>query len=395
MHRFSVLGRHIDRLGFAAKYGWFEYNMRRFCVDTGICSGNLLVVILMQQVPEVTITNRNDTHIAIWLLICAAVIYGMIVLGGVTRLTGSGLSMVDWNPIMGIIPPLTDHQWQETFDAYKQFPEYQKVNSHMDVHDFKQIFVFEYSHRVLGRLIGMLFFFPFLFFLFKGKVKSSLKPKLWGLFVLGGLQGFMGWFMVKSGLVDMPRVSHLRLTAHLGLAVIIYGAMLWLAFSLLMGREVQVTSAGLRRFSVALALLIFVMILSGGLVAGLDAGFAYNTFPLMDGRFFPVGLYNLDPWWKNIFNDITTVQFNHRLFAYLITILVLVFALRGFKKGASGRIRIGLGLLIACLVLQVALGISTLLMVVPVPLAAAHQAGAIALLSAAIFVANRYWLSQR
>jgi len=288
-------------------------------------------------------TDTNNRQIAAWLILCALVIYGMIVLGGVTRLTESGLSMVEWKPLMGVIPPLTDEQWEETFEKYKQYPEYEKINHGMDVSGFKEIFIFEYSHRLLGRAIGVLFFVPFVYFLWRRRVDKKLAPKLWALFVLGGLQGLMGWYMVKSGLVDMPRVSQYRLTAHLGLAVIIYSYMLWVTFDLLLARTTpetaENTSTGLRKFALTLSVLIFLMILSGGLVAGLDAGFAYNTFPLMDGRFFPVGLYNLSPWWLNPFEYITSVQFNHRIFAYVITLLVFIFAVISLLKKISGALR--------------------------------------------------------
>jgi cytochrome c oxidase assembly protein subunit 15 len=335
--------------------------------------------------------KNNNRQIAIWLLICAAVIFCMIVLGGVTRLTGSGLSMVEWRPIMGILPPITDAQWDEVFDEYKQTPEYKKVNHRMTRDEFKRIFYPEYFHRVLGRVIGMIFFFPFVFFLWQGKVPPSLTPKLWMLFVLGGLQGLLGWYMVKSGLVDVPRVSQYRLTAHLGLAVIIYAYMIWLAMSLLFYRDYQsenyATDRTMQRTSLALSVLVFFMILSGGLVAGLDAGFAYNTFPLMDGRLFPSGLYNLQPAWLSIFEDITTVQFNHRIFAYCLIVLIVGFAVFSFIRGITGKKRLAVILFLVALILQVLLGIITLLLVVPVSLAAAHQAGAIVLLTASLFTA--------
>lgn len=343
--------------------------------------------------------NSNDRVIAGWLLFCALVIYGMIVLGGVTRLTGSGLSMVEWKPIMGVIPPLNQQEWEETFEKYKQFPEYEKVNRHFGVEEFKQIFIFEYAHRVLGRVIGILFLFPFLYFLFRKKIKPGLSPKLWALFVLGGLQGLMGWYMVKSGLVDMPRVSQYRLTAHLGIAVVIYGYMLWVAFDLLFPKNNSLTTninqsndySGLKKFALGLMCLIFVMILSGGLVSGSRAGFVYNTFPLMDGRFFPVGLFNMQPAWRNIFEDLTTIQFNHRIMAYVITALVIGFFYLCLRKKLTGLPRVGAIALMVTLVIQVALGISTLLLIVPVPLAAAHQAGAIALFTASIFTAHRLY----
>lgn len=334
---------------------------------------------------------RYNRQIAVWLLICASVIFSMIVLGGVTRLTGSGLSMVEWKPLMGAIPPLNEEQWQEAFEKYKQYPEYQKVNRGMDLSGFKKIFAYEYAHRLLGRLIGVIFFLPLVFFWWTGRIPPRHKPKLVALFVLGGLQGFLGWFMVRSGMVDMPRVSQYRLVAHLGLAAIIYGYMLWVAFDLLYpGSQLDPRSGpDLKRFSFTLSGLLFVMILSGGLVSGIHAGFAYNTFPLMDGRFFPLGLYGLDPAWTSIFEDITTVQFNHRVLAYLLTLLIGGFFIGAMRRtGVSGRTKTGTYALLAMLVVQVSLGITTLLLVVPVPLAAAHQGGAILLLTASLYVSH-------
>ncbi len=344
--------------------------------------------------------RKADFQVAIWLLICAAVIFGMIVLGGVTRLTGSGLSMVEWKPLMGVIPPLNQDQWQETFEKYQQFPEYQKVNHQMDLQGFKSIFIFEYAHRVLGRLIGVLFFFPFLYFLIRKKIPAGYVPKLSVLFVLGALQGLLGWYMVKSGLVDLPRVSQYRLTAHLGLAVVIYTLMMWLVFDLLFTNKDSSSPSSvnssrnydryltLKKYAYIITALIFLMILSGGLVSGLRAGFAYNTFPLMDGRIIPLGLYDLSPAWRSIFEDITTVQFNHRIFAYIIFVSILSFVFAVFRGQLSRRIRRAVLVMLTMLLIQVSLGISTLLLIVPVPLAAAHQAGAILLLSAALFVCH-------
>ncbi len=332
--------------------------------------------------------TRKDDHdrlIASWLLLCAAVVFGMIILGGVTRLTNSGLSMVEWKPLMGAIPPIGESAWQETFDKYKQFPEYQKVNRGMDLAGFKAIFMYEYLHRVLGRLIGVLFFFPMLYFAFRGWVRAGTMPKLWGLFVLGGMQGLLGWFMVKSGLVDNPRVSQYRLTAHLGLAVLIYAAMLWVAFDLLFPRR----SAARRSWgSLAIVGLLYLMILSGGLVAGTRAGFAFSTWPLMGTSFIPPGLYATEPAWLAAFEDITTIQFNHRMFAYALFALLHVFALVTWRKQVTAKARVGLLLMLAALWLQAGLGISTLLLHVPVWLAAAHQGGAVLLLSAALFSAH-------
>ncbi len=331
--------------------------------------------------------QRCNRKIAMWLFICAAVIFSMVVLGGVTRLTHSGLSMVDWKPIMGVIPPLSETEWQDTFSQYQQFPEYQKINKGMSLDEFKSIFVFEYAHRVLGRLIGLLFLFPFLYFLFRGYIKRQLVPKLIIMFVMGGFQGLLGWYMVKSGLVDNPHVSQYRLMAHLGAAVIIYAYMLWIAFGLFFTR-VKTTyiekQAGLKIFAYTITGLLFFMILSGALVAGTRAGLAYNTFPLMGDLFFPSGLYKTG--WIAMFEDITTIQFNHRMFAYLLFVLILTFSFLSIKRSDGSKNNIGIYCLLAMLLIQLTLGITTLLYHVPVALAAAHQGGAILLFTSSIYV---------
>jgi cytochrome c oxidase assembly protein subunit 15 len=336
--------------------------------------------------------TRYDRQLASWLMVCAAVILSMILLGGVTRLTGSGLSIVEWAPISGIVPPLNEQEWQQTFDKYKQFPEYQKVNSGMSMSEFKRIFLYEYAHRLLGRLIGVLFLVPFLFFYFSHRIKPGLTPKLLFMFMLGGLQGLLGWYMVKSGLVDNPSVSQYRLTAHLGTAVIIYGYLIWVALSLLYPSENNSLQGEpkYRRFAVVLSGLVFLMILSGGFVAGTDAGYAYPTFPLMGDHFIPPGIYGTEPFWLAIFEDITTIQFNHRIFAYLLIVLIGCF---GFcilqRKNIRPEARVGVKLMLLMLAVQVTLGISTLLLHMPVPLAAAHQVGAILLFSSVLFVCHR------
>ena len=330
---------------------------------------------------------QYDRQISNWLLFCAAVIFGMIVLGGVTRLTDSGLSMVEWKPLMGVIPPLSQEAWQETFDKYRLYPEYQKINKGMSLDDFKSIFMFEYLHRVLGRVIGVIFFFPMVYFAFKGRVKAGIMPKLWLLFLLGGAQGLMGWYMVKSGLVDRPDVSQYRLTAHLGLAFLIYGLMLWLVFDLRHPKR-GLAEGRFARFSKILLGLVFLMILSGGLVAGTDAGFAYSTWPLMGDSFVPEGLYSGSPAWLAMFEDVTTIQFNHRIFAYALSVIILVFSIQVLRAGVEARGRLAIIFLLLALTVQVALGISTLLLHVPIALAAGHQAGAVLLLTATLYATH-------
>jgi cytochrome c oxidase assembly protein subunit 15 len=329
-------------------------------------------------------------QVAAWLLVCCALVFAIVVVGGVTRLTHSGLSITEWQPIVGTVPPLSDAAWQEAFAKYQRTPEFQQVNRHMSMAEFKPIFWMEWAHRLLGRLIGFAFFVPFLYFLLRRRLDSSLSWRLLGIFVLGGLQGAMGWYMVQSGLVDDPRVSQFRLTAHLGLAFLIYGLMFWVALGLLRPRDADPDPqlAGLRGFSTWLVGLVFVMVLTGGFVAGIRAGFAYNTFPLMNGHVVPPELFMLQPWWQNFFSNMATVQFNHRLLAWLLAFVVPWFWLRGRRARLPAPARLASHGLLAALVLQVVLGIATLLLVVPIGLAAAHQAGAVVLFTAALWVAH-------
>jgi cytochrome c oxidase assembly protein subunit 15 len=316
----------------------------------------------------------------------------MVVVGGVTRLTHSGLSITEWQPIVGTIPPLGDAQWQEAFAKYRLTPEYKQVNSAMTLAEFKGIFWWEYFHRLLGRLIGFVFLIPLAWFALRRQVSGALALKLFGIFVLGAAQGALGWYMVQSGLVDDPRVSPFRLTAHLGLAVAIFAAMLWVALSLRRPHRATVATAAqrtTRRLAQAFAALVFAMILSGGLVAGIRAGFAYNTFPLMNGHVVPPEIFMLVPAWANFFWNMATVQFDHRLLA-LIVVVVAVLLWRRLRATPDlpARAVAGGNALAAMLALQVALGIATLLFVVPVSLAALHQAGALATFALALYVAH-------
>ncbi len=341
-------------------------------------------------------TDKNtQKHIAVavWLLICCALVFAMVVVGGVTRLTGSGLSIVEWKPIVGTIPPLSQEDWGILFEKYRQIPQYDQVNKGMSLDEFKGIFWWEYFHRLLGRLIGLVYFIPFLYFMVRKRVDRALGFKLLGIFILGGLQGLMGWYMVMSGLADNIYVSQYRLTAHLGLAFIIYAAMFWVASGLL--SPVNIHSAEpaaihkLRQFARVLTGLVFVMVLSGGLVAGIHAGKAYNTFPLMDGSFIPPALFVLEPWYRNFFDNMTTVQFDHRMIAWVLifSIPAFWFMAKRLPLSSSGRLACHLLLLMLCI--QVGLGITTLLLSVPLTFAAAHQAGAVLLFTAALWVCRK------
>jgi cytochrome c oxidase assembly protein subunit 15 len=329
---------------------------------------------------------RARIQVAAWLLACCALVFAMVVVGGVTRLTHSGLSIVEWQPILGTLPPLSEAQWLETFGKYQLTPEYQKVNQGMSLGAFKAIFWWEYFHRLLGRMIGVVFLLPLVWFWWRGRIDRPLALKLAGIFVLGGLQGAMGWYMVKSGLVDDPRVSQYRLTAHLSFALAIYAAMLWTALGLLYpgAGAPGARPPRLRRFSWIITATVAYMVITGGFVAGTHAGFAYNTFPLMNGHLVPPEIFMLEPWPLNFFNNMATVQFDHRLGAWLLALLLPWFWLSARREAITPRARLSLALLAVLLALQIALGIGTLLLVVPVPLAAAHQAGAVLLLTAAL-----------
>jgi cytochrome c oxidase assembly protein subunit 15 len=322
--------------------------------------------------------------------VCCALVFAMVVVGGVTRLTHSGLSITEWQPIVGTLPPLNDAQWDEAFRKYQSTPEYNQVNRGIGLEAFKGIFWWEYFHRLLGRAIGAVFLLPLLWFIVRRRIPPGFAAGLFGIFALGAAQGAMGWYMVKSGLIDDPRVSQLRLTAHLGLAFAIFAAMLWTALSLLdPARAADRSAKSLRRYAYALAALVFVMALSGGLVAGIRAGFAYNSFPLMNGQLVPSEIMMIDPWYLNFFNNMATVQFDHRLLAWLLALLIPVFWWRvRANSAASRRARVGAGLLFAMLAVQVTLGICTLLLAVPLTLAAMHQAGALLLFGASLNVAH-------
>ncbi|MBS0320188.1 MAG: COX15/CtaA family protein [Proteobacteria bacterium] len=330
-------------------------------------------------------------HIARWLLVCCAVVYALVVVGGVTRLTHSGLSITEWQPIMGTLPPLDEAQWESAFAKYRETPEFKQVNHQMGLDEFKGIFWWEYVHRLLGRTVGVVFLLPYLYFLVRRRIPDGYAWPLAGIFVLGGLQGALGWYMVQSGLVDDPRVSQFRLTAHLGLAVAILGAMLWTALSLLY--PPRAGNAGARdvprRHAFFAWGLAYVTLLAGGLVAGIRAGFAYNTWPSMNGHVVPPEILSIAPWWRNFFWNMATVQFDHRLLAYLsfATIAALYVRMRR-ATSASPRARSGAAWLLAMVCVQIALGIATVLLVVPIPLAALHQAGAVLVFALALNVAH-------
>ncbi len=335
------------------------------------------------------VVNYSNKQVATWLLVCCALVFAMVVLGGVTRLTGSGLSMADWRPVTGVLPPIGNAEWQQVFEIYKETPEFQKKNSHMDVNDFKGIFWLEYLHRLLGRTIGIAFLLPFLFFVWKGYIQKREFPKYALMFILGGMQGVLGWYMVKSGLVDNPHVSQYRLTAHLIAAFLIYAYMFWVALSLLFPPRSADRHPWYGK-TLALTTLITVTIISGGFVAGLKAGKIYNTFPKMGEYWVPPDFLALEPAWRNFFDNMATVQFDHRILAITTFALIVTYWAKLRKSELPARIRRGVNALLHTAVLQVALGIWTLLLVVPVFLAASHQAVAMLLFTVALYLCHGF-----
>ena len=332
--------------------------------------------------------NSHDRAVARWLLICCGLVFGMVVLGGFTRLTGSGLSMVDWRPLMGILPPLTEADWQRVFEMYRQSPEYQQVNAGFGVDGFKQIFWLEYLHRLLGRVIGIVFLLPCIYFFVKGYIPLRQWPKYALMFALGGLQGLLGWYMVRSGLVDVPHVSQYRLTAHLVAAFGIYAYMFWVAMSLLFPADSDAPRHAWFGRTAALLVLVAVTIISGGFVAGLKAGKIYNTFPTMGGDWIPPNLMALEPAWRNLFDNPVTAQFDHRLLALTTFVLIVVYWFKSRPAQLPDRARRAGNALLHTAILQVALGIATLLLAVPVLLGAAHQAVAMLLSTVTLFLVH-------
>lgn len=322
--------------------------------------------------------------VAFWLLGCCLMILAMVVIGGITRLTGSGLSIMEWAPLLGTIPPLSHAEWQRVFELYQQIPQYKSVNVGMTLDEFQSIFWWEWLHRLWGRLIGVVFLLPFLWFLVRRRIPAGLAPHLAALFLLGALQGVIGWFMVASGFADRVSVSQYRLTLHLGLALVIYSYMLWLALGLLYPTPAAcdpARAARLRRRLTGLITLAGITILFGGFVAGLDGGFIYNTFPLMNGRLLPEEFLATRPAWLDPFESPATAQLVHRWLAVGLVVAGLLIWAGERRAGLPPELRGALHLVAAAMLIQAALGISTLLLVVPTPLAAAHQAGAVILLS--------------
>jgi heme a synthase len=373
--------------------------------------------------------------VGLWLLAVALLIAAMVTVGGLTRLTGSGLSITEWHPVTGVVPPLSDQAWQAELAKYQRIPQYQLENRGMSLDDFRAIYWWEWSHRLLGRLLGVVFFVPFLFFAFTAAIPRAGLPRMVLLFVLGGLQGFVGWWMVESGLETRVSVSQYRLAIHLGVAIILFGAILWTAFEYLreeksagelasyplrlvgrikvgrlylialghlqtlLGALVAGLHAGLmgrvRVGGFFLVALVYLQMLLGALVAGLHAGLIYNTWPSMNGRVFPESPFFSNPWWINFFENPGLAQFDHRVGAYVIALAAVALWLAGRRAKLNGLARLSSNTLLAVTLLQIVLGIATLISQAPVALAALHQATAVALFASAVWHAYEISLFER
>ncbi|MBY0336175.1 MAG: COX15/CtaA family protein [Acetobacteraceae bacterium] len=329
--------------------------------------------------------RANPRAIAAWLLSVAGLVWIMVAIGGATRLTGSGLSIMEWAPLSGTLPPLSEAEWQRLYDLYRTIPQYQLVNAGFGMEGFKQIFWLEWVHRFWGRLIGLAYFLPLLWFTVRGAVPRASRTRLWLLLALGGLQGAIGWFMVASGFdADRTAVSPYRLVLHLGMAFLLFGLLTWTALGLLRPEPLSLPGearAKVRAWLVAAFWLAVATMLAGGFVAGIRAGFSYNTFPLMDGRLVPEGYFDLSPTWKNLTANIAAVQFNHRILATLTGVAALAAALAAWRWLPRGQARGAVLIFAATVTGQYALGVVTLLHVVPVSLGTLHQTVAVGVLA--------------
>jgi cytochrome c oxidase assembly protein subunit 15 len=328
---------------------------------------------------------RKDRAVGIWLLVIAGLIALMVVIGGLTRLTGSGLSITEWQPVTGVIPPLNQADWQAEFAKYKGTPQYELLNRGMGLAAFKSIYLWEWTHRLVGRILGAVFLVPFLAFLWQRRIDSRIASRLAVIFVLGAAQGLLGWWMVESGLTaGHVAVSQYRLAAHLGLATILFGYVLWTALEIGGASHTETPVAtGTKYSAFALVPLVFIQMLLGAFMAGLHAGLAFNTWPGYAGRWIPAGLFNLSPWWRNHFENPAMVHFQHRTVAYVV--FLAVFYLLWRTRDAARSVQIASLHVLGLLLLQIALGVFAVVNSVPLPIAALHQVCALALFAATLW----------
>ena len=344
---------------------------------------------------ENKVVSRRMASVRVWLFAIAGLVFAMVVVGGATRLTGSGLSITEWQPILGVVPPMSEAAWRDAFEKYRQIPEYSQINPGMTLGGFKAVYWWEWTHRLLGRLIGVVFFIPFAVFLLRRSIPRALIPRIVALFVLGGAQGALGWFMVRSGLADRVDVSQYRLAAHLALAVAIAGFAFWLALSIgesalaERGRLAGQSSLPVKIGAAMLACLVYLQIIAGAFVAGLKAGHASNTWPLMNGEIIPPGLDAFSPWYVNLFENPLTAQFVHRALAYAIAIFAAGFAAAVWNTTRAQALRLPLLAITAAVFIQIALGVATIVYGVPLAIALAHQASAIVIFALSLWALHR------
>ncbi|MBB2970491.1 COX15/CtaA family protein [Mesorhizobium sp. RMAD-H1] len=327
--------------------------------------------------------TRNRRAVRYWLYAVFVVLIAIVMVGGATRMTGSGLSITEWKPIHGVIPPLNQAEWDEEFEKYKQIPQYVEINKGMSLEEFKGIFWWEWAHRMLARGVGFLVAIPLAFFWLTGRLERGLKPRLLGILALGGLQGAIGWWMVASGLVERTSVSQYRLAMHLTLACIIITAVFYVARGLATYTE-RPADRAIQRFAGWMVVAVLVQIYLGGLVAGLHAGLTYNTWPLMDGAIIPSDLFIQSTWWRNLFENPKTVQFVHRMFAYTVLVLAVLHAVQAWRDAPETTHARRTMVLVALIVAQAAIGIATLLTSVPIHWGLTHQAFALVVLAFAV-----------
>ncbi|SFD32375.1 COX15/CtaA family protein [Algibacter pectinivorans] len=334
--------------------------------------------------------KKDNKKVIYWLLTGCALIFIMVVVGGITRLTDSGLSISNYKLITGTIPPLNNAEWEEAFNLYKQYPEFQKLHSHFTISDFKSIYFWEWLHRVIGRVIGLVFIIPFLYFLATKQLTKSTIKKCVVLLILGGFQGFLGWYMVKSGLVDMPDVSHFRLAAHLTTAFLTFAATLWVALDLLYPNRKTINKS-FKKLIIGSYIILIVQIIYGAFVAGLKAGLLHNHWPLMnENKFMHHTVYTLNPFYKNLIENPSGIQFVHRTLAYLVVIAILVLWFKSRKLTLTTLQNKGINALLVLVGIQFLLGVLTIIYAVPLWLGVAHQIGAFFLLSAMTFTLHRF-----
>lgn len=345
---------------------------------------------MLQKTTRIVPTGRERRFVSLWLVAVAALIVATLLVGGATRLTESGLSIVEWKPVTGTLPPLSQAAWQAEFEKYQAIPQYRELNRGMSLEQFKTIYWWEWGHRLLGRTIGAVFLLPFLYFLWRGWIRQRLRTRLWVIFGLGAVQGGIGWWMVSSGLSERVSVSQYRLAFHMTLACVIYGAVVW-TLQRLWTLETAGALSRQRATAIVIVFMVFAQIYLGALVAGLDAGMTFNTWPLIDGSFVPASdrLWFETPWWRNLFENALTVQFNHRMMAYLLAVIVILHAIDVLRSVDHHDAIAGALTLVALVGIQAALGILTLLHEVPIALALAHQAVAVLVLTIAVLHAGR------